>query len=217
MAKNKAHTKYYLKDGTLVPGTTTITGELGWGKSALIAWANNLGLKGLSSAKFRDDKAEIGTLAHGLILENHGGEKFDTSDYSKNQIDSAENSVISYYEWLKGKKLEPILVEKPLISEQHKFGGTPDNYCKLDGISTLLDYKTGKGIYLEHWIQVAGGYNLLLLETGHQVEQIMILNIPRTEDESFQQKVINANQAEICEKIFLKCLDIYNLHKQLKD
>ena len=36
----KTHTRYYLQDGTLVPGSTTVTGLLN--KPALVKWANNL-------------------------------------------------------------------------------------------------------------------------------------------------------------------------------
>ncbi len=213
MAKTKAHVQYRLADKTRVPGVTTITGQLGWNKQILVNWANRLGLEGINSAKFVDDKAAIGTIAHGLILQHHSGEKFDTSDYSKNQIASAENSLLSYLEWEKGKKIEPILLEKPLVSEKWRYGGTPDNYCKLDGVFTLLDYKSGKGIYDEHFIQVGGGYRQLLIDHDHPVDQVIILNVPRTEDESFQHVVVK--KIGTCWRIFMWSLNIYYQKKEL--
>ena len=59
---SKAHIRYKLKDGTVVPGATTITGLLN--KPFLITWANRLGLEGIDSTKYRDAAADIGTLAH---------------------------------------------------------------------------------------------------------------------------------------------------------
>lgn len=206
-------TKYLLADKTRVVGVTTITGELGWNKRVLMNWANRLGFEGIDSNKYTDDKADIGTIGHGLVLQHHSGEKFDTSDYSEKQIKEAENSLLSYLEWIKGKKVKPILLEKPLVSELYRYGGTPDNYCEIDGIPTLLDYKTGKGIYLEYYIQVGGGYRQLLLEHNYPVEQTVILNIPRTEDESFQFKIIK--KVDVCWSIFHKALEIHNLKKEL--
>ena len=212
--KFKAHPRYYLQDGiTIVPGVTTITSELGWNTRVLINWANKIGLDGIDASKFTDDKADIGKLAHLFITDTLQGKKTDTDDYSKNQIEAAENSVTSFYNWLKDNKLEPILIETPLVSEIHKFGGTPDIYGSVNGIYTLIDLKTGKGIYDEHLIQT-GGYSILLEEHGHKVEKIIILNIPRAESEKFNVEE-DAN-IEVCKKIFLNCLEIYNLKKQIR-
>ena len=59
---SRAHTRYYTTDGTLVPGSTTITGLLN--KPALVKWANNLGLQGIDSSKYVDKAARVGTLIH---------------------------------------------------------------------------------------------------------------------------------------------------------
>lgn len=216
MAKHN-HTVYKDKDGIRLPGVTTITAELGWNKGVLISWANKLGLKGIESAKYVDDKADIGTLAHQMILDHLRQTKTDTSDYSKNQIDLAENCLLSYFAWEKGKTIEPILLETPLISETYKFGGTMDCFAKIDGVVTLCDFKTGKGIYDEYFIQVAGGYLLLLQENSHKVEKIQILNIPRSEDEAFQIKPLPENKWVVCKEIFLNCLKTYQLKKLLKE
>jgi len=182
--KSKAHTIYKV-DGIQVPGVTTIIGLRA--KPALIKWANNLGLKGIDSAKFTDDKATIGTLAHEMILAHFKGKEADTSDYSKNQIDAAENSLLSFYEWEKGKDIKPILTEAPLTS-LCMYGGTIDLYCELDGVPTLVDFKTGSGIYDEHYYQLCA-YRNLLHEAEYEIDTARILNIPRTEDERFNERV----------------------------
>jgi len=211
--KSKAHTVYKLADGARVPGVTTITAQLGWSKQALIRWANNLGLQGIDSNKYVDDKAAIGTLAHAMILNELQGKPTDTSDYSKNQIDAAENSCLSFYEWQKGHTLEPILIETPLVSEQFKYGGTPDFYGKVDGIFEVLDLKTGKGIYAEHLVQVAA-YKYLLEESNGPVDRVRILNIPRAEDEFFQERQMV--DLSLYWRVFVYCLELYNLEKQIR-
>lgn len=198
------------------PGVTTITGELGWNKGVLINWANKLGLQGLEAGKYVDDKASIGTLAHQMVLDYFRKAKTETDDFTANQISLAENCLLSFFAWAKGKEVEPILLETPLIHERLGFGGTPDFYGKVEGELMLLDFKTGKGIYDEYFVQVAGGYLILLEEHKHKVGAIHILNIPRSEDEAFQIKPLPHDKWQVCKDIFLNCLNTYKLKKLLK-
>lgn len=212
--KFKAHIIYKNSEGKRVPGVTTITGELGWSKRVLINWANRMGLEGMDAAKYVDDKADIGTLAHLMVTNQLQGIKTSTDDYSKNQIKAAKNSVKSFEAWASDKKIEPILIEKPLVSDKFNFGGTMDIYAKIDGDLTLLDLKTGKGIYDEHLIQVGGGYAILADEHKYDTDKIMILNIPRADSERFAKHIIE-NVSE-CVDVFLNCLKIYQMHKIIK-
>lgn len=212
LSKDKIHTVYKNDEGMRLPGVTTILNMLS--KPALIPWAWKLGTQGIDYRKYRDDKADIGTLAHAYIMAHHKGEKVDDSCYSKDQIDQAANSLLSYYEWEKGHTIKPLLIEEILISKEYGYGGTPDLVCILDGKLTLLDFKTGKGIYEEMHYQVGGAYRKLVEEAGHKVEQVIILNIPRSEDESF--KVQYVNNFENNWQIFFCCLQIYKLKKANK-
>lgn len=182
--KARAHIRYKV-DGKAVPGVTTVIGLRA--KPALVKWANNLGLAGIDSSKFTDDKASIGTLAHAMILDHFTGKQTDVSDYTPNQVDAAENSLLSFYEWEKGKTIKPVLIEAPLTSTIG-YGGTIDLYAVIDGVRTLVDFKTGSGIYDEHYYQLAA-YKNLILESGQPVDQARILNIPRSEDEKFKEEV----------------------------
>ena len=144
----KAHIRYKNKNGDIIPGVSTIANMLD--KPALAPWANKLGLKGIDSNAYSREMGAIGTLAHSMIMAELKNEKFDTSDYSKEQIDKAENSFLSWLEWRKGKELSLFLIETPLISEQYQFGGTPDFLGLIDNTVVLGDYKTGgiwRGIY----------------------------------------------------------------------
>ncbi|HDZ26357.1 hypothetical protein LCGC14_0398870 [marine sediment metagenome] len=209
--KTKAHIRYRLKDNTIVPGVTTITGILA--KPALKFWANKIGLQGIEIRKYVDDKADIGTLAHAMVTDYLKGDKTNTDDYTKNQIGQAENAALSFFEWEKKYKIEPILIEKPLISEKYGFGGTADIYAKVDGVLELVDLKTGKGIFDEMRYQVSA-YKELLIENGYPVDRVRILNIPRTENESFVDEIVR--NCNIGFKIILSCLSIYNLKKEMK-
>ena len=214
MSKDKPHTIYKTADGKRVPGVTTITSELGWSKRTLINWANRKGLEGVDTTKYVDDKADIGTLAHLMITNQLQGIKTSTDDYSKNQIKSALNSVKSFDAWAKEHKIEPELIEEPLVSNLLNFGGTADIYGKIDGTLELIDLKTGKAIYDEHLIQVGGGYDLLLTENDYPTNKVRILNIPRADSERFSEHEIE-NLKE-CKSVFINCLNNYQLHKKIR-
>lgn len=207
--KTKAHIRYKNKAGKVVPGATTIIGLLN--KPQLIIWANRLGLQGIDSTKYRDDKGDIGSLTHAMVMADIKRETVDTSEYSKEQITQAENSLLSWLEWCKGKELEPIIMETPLVSEQYSFGGTPDYYGRVNGNLVLMDYKTG-GIYKEAYIQVCS-YRQLLAENGYLVDKAIILGIPRTEDESFNEATYT--NFETGWEIFRRLNEVYQLLKEV--
>ena len=211
--KNKPHVVYKLADGTRIPGVTTITGQLGWSKEKLCRWHNKMGLEGVDTKKFVDEKADIGTLAHAMITDELQGRITDTGEYSQYEIDKAENSYLSFQQWAKGKYIEPILVEQQFVSAIHRFGGTLDIFAEVDGIVELIDLKTGSGIYEEHFVQVGGGYWLLAEEHGYIPTRARILNIPRSEDELFTEKIVPYIQ--VCKRIFLNSLSNYQDHKTL--
>ena len=209
--KSKAHTIYKLEDGTKIPGVTTVLGILN--KPALVIWANRLGLQGIDSTKYRDEMADIGTLSHKLILDYFNKVETDTSDYSANQIELAENCLLSFWAWEKEHKIEVVMAEVPMVSNVYKYGGTIDCYCKLDGKMTLLDFKTGKAIYPEMFYQLAA-YQELLSETGALVENTRILRIGRDADEGFEEQLVDNLEKQF--EIFEHCLAIYNLKKEVK-
>ena len=210
-SKPSAHTIYKDSNGTRVPGATTVIGILD--KPALIKWANKLGLQGIDSAKYVDNLAGVGTLAHHLILCHYEETLADTSDYSENQIDMAHNSLASFISWEQHHTIKPILIETPLVSETLKYGGTPDLYCELDGVLTLLDFKTGKALYTEVMYQLAA-YRNLLQDAGNRVDQCIALRIGRTEDEGFEMKI--GSDMDTAFSIFQNCLELYYLIRDYK-
>jgi len=211
MANTKIHTVYKTKDGQRVPSVTTALGILN--KPALLQWAWQCGVDGQDYRAIRDQAADIGTLAHYLILCHLKNETPLLLEYSQENIDKAENCLIKYLDWEKEHDLEPILVESPLISELYGFGGTIDCLAKCDDALCLIDHKTGKAIYNEMFYQLAA-YRQLLKEAGYQIANARILRIGREETGDFEERI--APNLEAAWGVFIRCLEIYNLQKQAK-
>lgn len=212
-AAAKVHTIYKTKDGLRVPSVSTVLGELA--KPALIDWAWRLGTQGVNYREYRDALADVGTLAHRMILDDLQGGKTDTDEYAPETVRLAESSFASYLSWKGMGAIEPVMLETPLVSEIFRYGGTADFLGYVNGKLTLLDFKTGKAIYPEHFIQLAG-YSPLINEHRPAlgpIEQYTVLNIPRGEGETFVQKTKASLNAEWT--IFQAALTIYRAKKEL--
>ena len=209
--KTKAHTVYRNSQGKKVPGVTTVLGILN--KPALVPWANRLGLEGIDVKKFVDDKADIGTLGHAICTDLLLGVPTDYSHYDQHQIDKAENCALSFFSWLDKHTLIPIIVEGQFANEE--WGGTCDIYGILDGKYTLVDLKTGSGIWEEYLYQCSA-YAHLLINNGFPVEEVRVLNIPRAETEKFKEEIYTKDELQTGWEIFEHCHRIYSLKKKIK-
>jgi hypothetical protein len=208
----KIHQVYTLSNGEIVPSVTTVIGLLN--KPQLIEWAWKMGINGQDIHRIKDKTAEAGTLAHQMILDFLKLQKTDTSGYSKDIIDLAENSFLSFLEWQKYKIIEPILVEASLVSEKYKYGGTLDFYGRLDGILTLVDWKTGSGIY-DTYVYQLSAYRNLLIENGYtNPERVMVVRINRDANEQFEELIKKNTDIEF--EIFKRLLEVYHLQKILE-
>jgi len=208
----KIHTIYKLKDGTIVPSVTQIVGLLN--KPALLEWGWRQGTEGQDIHKIKDITAEAGRLAHQMILDFLNNKKTDFNEYSKEIIDLAENSFLSFLEWIKDKKIEPLGVEVSLVSERYKYGGTYDFYGFINGTLALIDWKTGSGIYPSYIYQISA-YRWLLIENGfNDPEKVIIIRVNREPNEKYEELIKKDTSIEF--EIFKRLCEIYHLQSLTK-
>ena len=209
----KMHQKYVTSDGRTVPGVTTVLGVLA--KPALIHWAWDLGTKGIDYRKYRDKMANIGTLAHYLIECDLKEVDPELDSYSPEEINLAENCLISYWEWKKKNNPKVIATELQLVSDCYGYGGTIDLYCEIDGLKYLVDFKTGKAIYPEMICQLSA-YYYVMDENGYPVDKIQILRIGRDETEGFEVQEKMIGELRWYWSKFLSALGVYNADKEIR-
>jgi hypothetical protein len=211
----KTHTIYKLANGKRVPGVTTILEIIN--KPGLVKWANGLGLQGIDSETYVDETARVGTLAHEMIQEYLKGPRWDRGAFSADQIDLAENAVISFFEWERVNDYNMITekIEMPLVSECFAYGGTVDWYGSIGGKKWLVDIKTSRGLFPEHVFQVSAYWNMLL-ENGFKVDGVRLLRVGRTEDEGFEDHVIDHSKLSQAFEVFQSALKLYRAKQEFE-
>lgn len=137
--------------------------------------------------------AEIGTQTHALIewtLRRQLGQVVGPRPATTPQ---AEWAFMAFEDWSREVDLQPLLIEQVVFSTVHGYAGTMDLLAKVRGQVTLIDFKTGKSIYAEAFLQNVA-YQVALEEMGHGVAQAgLIVRLPKNEkDPAFEVGVVPA-------------------------
>lgn len=210
--RTKAHTQYYLNTGDSVVGVTTALSILA--KPALVAWSNKLGLQGIDSNKVKNQAGDVGTITHLLIMAHLTKTEIDLTEYSQQDIATAQACLKSYLEWEKSHQVEPLIVEKPLVSDIYGYGGTPDCLAKVNGELELIDFKTSNAIWNDYYYQLSA-YRQLCIEQGYKdLKRARILRFAKDDSGEFEDRLITKFDHEF--ELFLHCLSIWNLLKVMK-
>jgi hypothetical protein len=162
---------YRLKDGTRVPGTTTVIGRFKE-SGGLLQWAFKQGQEGKESLyESRDEAASIGTIAHTMVeVHLHGADltRAAAPSTSDETWTKAQAAFKAYLTWERHTQLEIVRQEQSLVCECHRFGGTLDAIGLIDLERCLLDWKTSNGLYADMLIQLAAYRHLW--EVNHPEE-----------------------------------------------
>ncbi len=202
------HTRYQLQNGDTIPAVTTVLGILDKGE-AFQDWLWDCGRQGVDYREVRDAAGRVGTITHRFIACHLNSVKPDTGGYQPGEVAKAEKCFAKYLAWEREHPIKPVMVETPLVSEEFRFGGTPDLLAELGGEFVLIDFKTGGGIYESYFCQVAG-YRQLLAEQGWPVGGARIVRIS-ADDAGYEEKIRSDLDRDW--QIFKCCLEIYRLQR----
>lgn len=168
-------TQVYLDDkGKRLPGVTTVIGgNLGWNKDALMGWANREGLEGRN---IRDrfntasKAADIGTLAHEMIeadIHHRDPEGVVAATlagmdgFTEAMADKARKAYLGFRRWRQQSNVHVIGTELWGVDLTWRTGYCIDALIEQPGLDTdelvltIGDWKSSKGTYSDHLIQVA--------------------------------------------------------------
>lgn len=143
---------------------------------------------------------EIGTQVHALIEFTLRMELLEKVGPSPALETKAQFAYASWQKWRQSVRFKPVMVEFTVVSKKYGYAGTADLLAEVDGVLTLVDWKTGKKIYPESWLQNIA-YRKCIEEMGLGVpEQGMILRLPKTEaDPDFEVGIVPSCKEELFE------------------
>jgi len=163
---------YRLKDGSRVPGTTTVIGRFKE-SGALMKWACSVGFEqGKRGDKEPDlykkssEAADIGTVAHQMVessikqeASDADLERYVNETLPEGSRPAAWSAFNAFRTWARNYAVNFTFQEVALVSENYKYGGTIDAIGVINGATArglaLFDWKTSKAIYGDYLVQVA--------------------------------------------------------------
>jgi len=151
---------------------------------------------------FTDENRERGQKVHELIHYHDKG----TLD-----IESIDLELQPYYDafvnFLNETKFEPYYIEEAMYSENPLFAGKPDRIGLLDGVTTLIDFKTG-GWYPHYDLQLAGYAILAERHLKLSIKKRFVIQLMKT---GKWKKIEPAIPNDIANNLFRKCVDFIDV------
>jgi hypothetical protein len=138
------------------------------------------GVKAADRAK--QQAASIGTAMHAGIEWALRTQLGEDAGPEPSLPDAAAWGLESWKDWAKSVALEPLAIERTVYCEVCGYAGTLDLYARVRGALTVIDWKSGKAIYPEAFLQNVA-YRHAATSRGLPSIQGLIVRLPKYQDD----------------------------------
>jgi hypothetical protein len=152
----------------------------------------------------KQEAADVGTITHEwlkLYFQDQQPELPPEDHPSRSCVQAALS-------WIDQHNVKIMLTERPIFSIKHNVSGRLDAIAEIDGVKSLLDFKSGNGIYSEMRFQTAAYQGFYTEETGEEIQQRAIIRLGK-EDGKFYQRIYPQESFEADFNGFLAALNLY--------
>ena len=158
---------------------------------------------------------DIGSQTHALIEWTMRTQLMQKVGPSPRITDAAQWAFMAWEDWRKSVKLKPIFIEQTVYSENYGYAGTMDLLAEVEGVLTVVDWKTGKAVYSESHLQNAA-YRQAIREMGHgDPKQGLIVRLPKVEtDPNFE--VVAAKPENLMFPKFLDAMSLWQWQQEME-
>lgn len=223
---------WYYVNGEYVPSVTTVTRYLD--KSGpLMWWAVNSTIKFLEATikpgvideiqlkkileearkkhqEKKEDAATVGGLIHKWIQEYIEWQLGRGEEPKEPINDQMKLGMQAFLAWSKDHNVKFKETEKKVYSKKYGYAGTIDFIGKVNGKSSVVDFKTGSGPWYEHVLQISAYKEAYEEETKEKLEERWILKIDK------EAGTFHAHHATLDEQdfnCFKALLEVYKRHQ----
>jgi hypothetical protein len=140
-------------------------------------------VSGVKAADREKQKARtIGTAIHAGIEWQLRTRLGEDAGSDPRLPDAAAWAVENWKDWAAQVALEPLAIERTVACAQCGYAGTLDLYARVRGVLTILDWKSGKAIYPEAFLQNVA-YRHAAARLGLPADQGLIVRLPKLLDD----------------------------------
>ena len=86
---------------------------------------------------------------------------------------------MAFLDWHNSENVKFVAAERIVYSKKHNYAGKMDALLEIDGRPVIGDYKTGKGLYNDHYYQLAGYWNAIEEEDEKMYPKGVILHFDK--------------------------------------
>lgn len=164
----------------------------------------------------KEEAASIGSTVHDWAEKFANAKLLGTEmpNLSEEMDGPVLAGVMAFLDWYNAHSIKFKATERMLYSKQYQYVGIADAVAMIDGKWILVDYKTGKRIYNEHFYQLSAYWGAYEEETGEKLDGALILHFNKETGE-FNKREITREEHELNYPIFLACLTIKKREKEL--
>jgi hypothetical protein len=160
----------------------------------------------------KKEAADIGTNAHKWLQLHFAGKN---PELPKPEL-PYRAAVDAGLKWAEQHNVRFLDSERPIYSRKYKFSGRMDGLANVDNLITLVDFKTGNGIYEEAWLQTAA-YEIAYEEEfpGVKLIQRAVIRLGKL-DGHFYSQIQNRDTLKKDWKGFLGAKQLYTRLAEMK-
>src|SRR5215469_15665521 len=126
----------------------------------------------------RQKAAAIGTAIHAGIEWHLRTQLGEDAGPEPRLPEAAIWGVESWKDWAQNVDLQPLAIERAVYCELCGYAGTLDLYARVAGVLSVIDWKSGKAIYPEAFLQNVA-YRHAAERLGLPAEQGLIVRLPK--------------------------------------
>jgi hypothetical protein len=135
-ADGNEQTRRYMVNGKRFLNVTTVLDVLA--KEALLDWTARLAREGKNWRAVRAEAGERGTVSHHLLLQVLTGQGASLADLAPEHRRYGQAG----FKFIHQRKPKVIECERMVASCDHRYAGRLDLFAEIDGVKTLVDFKT---------------------------------------------------------------------------
>jgi len=168
------------------------------------------GVKAADKEKQR--AAMIGTAVHAGIEWHLRRALGEDAGPEPHLPDAAAWAVESWKDWAASVELAPLAIERTVYCLDCGYAGTLDLYARVKGVPSVLDWKTGRAIYPEAFLQNVA-YRHAARRLGMASDQGLIVRLPKLLDDPAWE--VMAVPATLRQADFLAALHLWRWQRHM--